>query len=443
MGRREPASRVAAMLRRAGGGVLAIALGVASLASNVARAQAPAQASAQAQPIDPGFAQIIDDDLQAQATLEMNAGHRQRALALLREVVRRDPHQAGARLDIAILYCELGERELSLDTLSQIEHDYSVPPAIEKLIVAYKANACVADASRPSLVASVGLGATSNANFGPSNSIVTFAPGAPVSSLPLLPEYVQRSDQYVDASLQGALPIAALPGFELDARLAQRQYRSVHAFDQHVLTLGAVDQKALAGGELDNQLIADVLWLGQRDYQRDARWETTYWLAPFALRSLVARAGLDASATTFQYPGNELYNATRVELRAAFQAHLGDRASMLLFVGPAWDIPHRDRPGGTRRGYSAWLGLGYELPKGQLEAVLQQRELNDAGVYDPVFFGGVTQHQTVRSASLRYTVPLQHRWSLYAQLSLQRVADSISLFSYTQREASTGLVWKY
>jgi hypothetical protein len=285
---------------------------------------------------------------------------------------------------------------------------------------------------------------TSNANFGPSSSVVTFAPGAPFSTLVLLPNSVARSSQFVESSAQAALPIAALPGFELEALLAQREYRSRHDFDQRVVTFGAADQKALMNGELDNRFTADILWLGTHAYQHDMRWEGSYWLPPTVQHSLVARGGLDVIAVDYLYPGNSLYNSTRVELRAAFQAHFGEHASMLLFVGPAWDVAHRDRPGGTRRGYSAWLGLNYEMPgKGELEAVLQQQTLNDVGVYDPVFFGPATQRQTERNASLRYTYPLHGGWSFYAQVSAQRISDSIPLFSYTVREASAGLTWKY
>jgi hypothetical protein len=131
-------------------------------------------------------------------------------------------------------------------------------------------------------------------------------------------------------------------------------------------------------------------------------------------------------------------------VRAAFQAHVGERTSMQFFVGPAWDSPHGGRPGGTQRGYSAWLSLDYDMDRhGQFEAILQQRTLNDATAYDPVFFGSLNQQQTIRVAALRYTYPVTGGWSLYAQMSAQRVSNSISLFAYTVYSGSLGLSWKY
>ncbi|MDH6147161.1 hypothetical protein OKW46_001083 [Paraburkholderia sp. WSM4179] len=397
-----------------------------------------------AQTPDNTFEQTIDDDLQAQAQIAISDGHRERALALLNELVQRDPRQAGALLDAAMLYCQLGERDLSLRTLTRIETQYEVPPAIEKLIVYYRASTCTSDGSRPQLTASVGTGVTSNANFGPSNPIVTFAPDAPFNSLTLAPQSLAHSDQYIESAVQGELPISAMPGLELLAGLSDRQYRSLHSFDQRTVTIGVADRRSFTHGELYNQLTMNLLWLGNRVYQRDTGWHVSFWLPPAAWRPVLARSGLDLTVVDSAYPGNSLYDAVYFEVRAAFQAQVGERTSMQLFVGPAWDKPNGGRPGGMQRGYSAWLSLDYDMDRhGQLEAILQQRTLNDATAYDPLFFGSLTQHQTIRSAALRYTYPVFRGWSIYTQLSAQRVSDSISLFAYTVYNGSLGLSWKY
>jgi hypothetical protein len=390
------------------------------------------------------FDQIIDDDLQSQAQIEMDSGHRERALLLLNELVRRDPRQAGALLEAALLYCQLGERDLSLQTLTRIETQYTVPAAIEKLIGLYKASSCAPARSRPKLTASVGAGVTSNANFGPSNPLVTFAPGAPYAALELAPASLAHSDQYLESAVQGELPIAALPGITLLAGLTDRQYRSAHDFDQRTATFGAAHQKTFAYGELDNQVSANLLWLGSNLYQRDLEWHTAYWTRPAVLHDTLTRAGLDFTATDETYPGNSLYDSVHFELRAGLQAHVGERTTMLMFVGPVWDQPYNNRPGGTRHGYTAWFALDYDMDRyGLLEAILQQRTLNDAAPYDPVFFGDTNQRQTARVASLRYSYPISRAWSVYAQFSAQRISDSISLFSYTVRDGSIGLSWAY
>jgi hypothetical protein len=390
------------------------------------------------------FEQTINDDLQAEAQVAISDGHRERALALLNEIVQRDPRQAGALLDAAVLYCQLGERTLSLRTLARIEAQYEVPPPIEKLITYYRASTCTSAESRPQLTASVGAGVTSNANFGPSNSTVTFAPDAPLHSLSLMPESLAHSDQYIESAVQGQLPVSAMPGLELSAGLSDRQYRSLHNFDQRVVTIGVGDRRSFTHGELYNQLTTNMLWLGTRVYQRDIGWHASFWLPPAAWRPVLARGGLDLTVTDSAYPGNSLYDSVYYAVRAAFQAHVGERTSMQLFVGPAWDKPYRGRPGGMQRGYSAWLSLDYDMDRhGQLEAILQQRTLNDATAYDPLFFGSLTQHQTIRSAALRYTYPVIRDWSIYAQFSAQRVSDSISLFAFTVYNGSLGLSWKY
>lgn len=400
--------------------------------------------SALAQTADASFDQTIDADLQAQAQSEMDTGHDTEALALLNEIVRRDPRQAGALLDAAVLYCKLGQRDLSLRALARIDSQYKVPPAIEKLISIYRTNTCTPTTPRPTLTVSVAAGVTSNANFGPSDSLVTFAPGAPISSLELAPESLAHRDQYIESAIQGELPVSFWPDITLLGGLTDRQYRSQHGFDQRTGTLGVDDQKRFSGGEFDNQIAADLLWLGASVYQRNLEWHSAYWTLPRAFVSSVARAGLDFTLTDSAYPGNSLYDSVHAEVRAAFQAHIGERTTMLMFVGPGWDRPNGSRPGGMRRGYSAWLSLDYDAGRrGQFEAILEQSTLNDAAPYDPVFFGSIAERQTVQTASLRYSYPLPRGWSLYAQVSEQRISDSISLFSYTVHDGSLGVSWKY
>jgi hypothetical protein len=399
---------------------------------------------AHAQSTGAGLQETIDDDLQAQAQVETDAGNKERAIELLNELVKRDPRRAGALLDVAILYCQLGERDLSLASLSHLEKSYTVPPAIEKLIGFYKTDSCAPAGSRPRLSMSVGIGATSNANFGTSNPFVTFAPGAPFTSLELAPESLAHGDSYIESAIAGELPIAMLPNVTLLAALANRQYRSMHAFDQRTATFGFAHSVSVGRGEIDNQLLADTLWLGTHVYQRDVNWRAGYWGPPVAAGNSLSRAGVDLTLNDAWYPGNALYDSLRAELRIGFNARIGERTTVLLFAGPAWDEPHSGRPGGARHGYTASLTIDYDMTRyGQLEAILQQRTLNDTTPYDPLFFGDVRRRQSVQAASLRYVYPLNRSWSLYALVSTQRVDDSISLFSYTTRSGSAGITWKY
>jgi hypothetical protein len=409
---------------------------VAALCFSVLRAHAQGSAA--------DLQEIINDDLQAQAQVEADAGHREQAIKLLNELVERDPRRAGALLEVAILYCQLGERDLSLAALSHLEKSYPVPPPIEKLIGFYKTDSCTPAASRPKLSVSVGVGATSNANFGTSNPFVTFAPGAPFTSLELAPESLAHADDYLESRIEGELPLSMLPNVTLVAALANLEYRSMHAFDQRTATFGVSHSASVGRGEIDDQWLVDTLWLGTHVYQRDLNGRIGYWGAPVSLGTSLSRVGVDLTLNDAKYPGNTLYDSLRTELRIGFNAHFGEGTTVLLFAGPAWDDPRATRPGGARHGYTASFTLDQDLSRyGQLEAVLQQRTLNDTAAYDPLFFGDVKRRQSVQVVSLRYVYPINRSWSLYALASSQRVDDSISLFSYTIRSGSAGLTWKY
>lgn len=387
---------------------------------------------------------VIDDDLDAQANAEIAAGHPQQALALLDELVQRDPRRAGALLEAALLHCQLGERDMTRQTLARIESSYAVPPQIEKLIQFYKTNACTPASEKPQLIVTMRAGATSNANFGPSDPVVTFADSAPFHALKLAPDKLAHSDQFVESGVQGELPVRAVPGLTLLAGLTQREYRDLHDYDQRIASIGASHQYVFEQGTVENQAAADLFWLGSHLYQSDVSLHTGYWTRPAAFHTSIARTGLDFTVTDTTYPGNSLYDGVRLELRAAFQARIGARASVLLFVGPVWELPAGNRPGASRHGYSAWLALDYDLGRyGQLEAVLQRRTLIDSAPYDPVFFGTAIQNQTMQAVSLQYAWPLTRSWSLYTRFSAQRISDSIEPFAYTVREGSVGVSWKY
>jgi len=387
---------------------------------------------------------IIDDDLEAQANAEMAADHPQRALELLEELVKRDPRRAGALLETAMLHCALGDPDLMRQTLAHIELNYKLPPAIEKLIQAYRTNTCAPSAREPQLILNVRAGVTSNANFGPSDPLVTFADSAPLHTVVLTPDRLAHSDQFIESALQGELPVRQVPGLTLFAGITQRQYRDLHDYDQRIASAGVAHQYTFEHGSIENQAAADMFWLGSRLYQSDLSWHTGYWTPAAALRSSLARAGIDFTVTDTSYPGNSLYDGVRFELRAAMQARIGARTSVQFFAGPVWEAPSGNRPGAARHGYTAWLALDYDLGRyGQVEAVLQRRTLNDSVAYDPVFFGSTVQNQTMQAASLQYAYPLTRRWSLYTRFSAQRVSDSIEPFAYSVREGSVGVSWKY
>lgn len=387
---------------------------------------------------------IIDDDLEAQANAEMAAGHPQQALELLNELVERDPRRAGALLEAAMLHCALGDPDLTRQTLSRIESSFKVPPAIEKLIQVYRTNTCVSNARTPQLIASVRAGVTSNANFGPSDPVVTFADTAPFHTLTLTPDSLAHSDQFVESSLQGELPVRFAPGLTLFGGITQRQYRDLHDFDQRIASVGAAHQYTFDHGTIENQAAADVFWLGSRLYQSDISWHTGYWTPPAAVRNSLGRMGVDFTVTDTSYPGNSLYDGVRLELRAAMQARIGARTTVQLFAGPVWELPSGDRPGASRHGYTAWFALDYDLGRyGQFEAVAQRRTLIDSVPYDTVFFGSTIQNQTMQAVSLQYAYPLARHWSLFTRFSAQRISDSIEPFAYSVREGSLGVSWKY
>lgn len=395
-------------------------------------------------PTDAGMQDIIDDDLEAQANAAMAEGHPEQALALLDELVERDPRRAGALLETALLHCQLGDRDLTRETLVRIESSYKVPPAIEKLIQFYSSSACVPATRKPQLIASVRAGVTSNANFGPSDPVVTFADTAPLRTLILAPDSLAHSDQFVESALQGELPVRFVPSLTLFAGVTQRQYRDLHDFDQRIASIGVAHQYTFAHGSIESKAAADVFWLGSRLYQSDISLHTGYWSPPTAFRDSIARAGVDFTVTDTSYPGNSLYNGVRFEMHATMQARIGARTSVQFFAGPVWEAASGDRPGASRHGYAAWLTLDYDLGRyGQFEAILQRRTLIDSEPFDPVFFGSTIQNQTMQAVSLQYTYPLTQHWSLYTRLLTQRISDSIEPFAYSVREASVGVSWKY
>ncbi len=109
------------------------------------------------------------DALYEEAQAAMSAGDRVRAISLMERVIQLNPQSAGALLDLALLYCELGEAGASDQWFSELERRYTLPESIKFLIQFRRQMGCLAQPKQANyqFQAQLTRGLVSNVNAAP------------------------------------------------------------------------------------------------------------------------------------------------------------------------------------------------------------------------------------------------------------------------------------
>ncbi|AQV96376.1 tetratricopeptide repeat-containing protein [Cupriavidus necator] len=387
---------------------------------------------------------VIASDLYQQAEAAYAEGHRTEASALLDTLVAQRPIRGGAWLDASILYCRLGNLEASRAILETLRREADPPDAIRRVIDLRMADTCSEQFARTGFYAAGSGGWTSNANFAPSITSITLAPGAPFQTLRLAPGAEARGDAFVNLDLFGEAPLPGTDRWSVTGTFNARQYQSVRQFDSALAAAGVGYQRWLGNGLFEGRLNAGQYWLGERPYQHFASLQGGYWFGQQRMWGIPARAGAEVALGEQRYDTNPLYDTRRIELRAKLEFQPADFANALIVAGPAWERPVGDRPGGPRFGYVVSAGLNLQLPgRSALSVIYQHQSLQDSNPYQPVFFADIKRRQTIRQWSVRYTIPAAGRTQVYAQIGRQQVDDSIAIFSYTVLTGSVGMAYSY
>lgn len=409
-----------------------------------------------------GHAQTTALDLNAadvyQAALQALAqGDKRTAQTLLERVVQQTPEHAGAWLDLALLYCELGDERSAYALFERIERELQPPLSIQALITKAREQGCRLPKAWMAQ-AQVALGHSSNVNYGPSVGVIRFAPSAPFSELFLAPSQRPQADSHLTADLMWVLPARTdnWLGAQWQAMVQAKQHQQVKAFDTQTVALGATwrgvprdSARWQAWGLKEWEVAAyGSHWLlGGNAYETSAQVWASTWSNEWLYSPITWRWGYEGGLGQFTYPGNSVYDSVRADARLRVQARwqglgLGQVGS--LSIGPLKDQAINHRPGGSRAGYTVNAQWSLSVsPHQQLVVYLQHQKMKEQSAYNPLFFGGVERSPSYQIMGLKYqqTLASGNAWSV--AWMTQKTKDQLDIFSYKNQQLNLSYQWVF
>lgn len=434
-------------------------LGFLGLASGAALAQATSESI----PHQPGLSHGDWGDKSYQRAIRsLSSGNYTQAQALLESITADVPQHAGAWLDLALLYCQLGETQKAELIYQRIERDLQAPLSILQVIQEMRTQGCQFELKWIKQ-AHVGLGYSSNVNFAPTDGVIRFAGTAPFSELILSPSYRPRSDHYVLTELQTLLPANPhnLGGAQWQGLLQYKKYQQ--ETDQNVLAL-ALGARWTGFFERPLKNVRSGMWpehwetgfqfnrthIGSSPYENSLFAWTTMWTQEQTewLESKQAwRWGAEWNLSYYQYLQNANYDAVRIDLKWRQQWQWPTAYALHLFglsLGPSIDKAQGDRPGGDRYGYTGLVEWDARWhPQHQTVAYIQHQSLKDQVPYSATFFGSQARLPKSTMVALRHTYRLSLEHQVYAQYLRQTTKDTINLFSYDNQSVMIGYQWLF
>ena len=257
-------------------GRLAAGLAAALLCVALARL-AGAQSSADLAERDHLFEQLLADPTNADLTMRYaaasaQAGDIEGAISALEGLLIADPGQPDVRVQLGLLYSELGSYDMARSYLQPVAESDAVPAELRA--EAEDGLRQVASRASPHKFSGTlffGVQSQSNPGSNPVSQIYLVSG----STQALGPQFAQQHDQNVFAQATGsyAYDFANVHGdrLELDGLGYTTYYNALRAIDLAWLRLAAgprlgLDRVGLAGGSLKPYLLGDYVGLGQRTY---------------------------------------------------------------------------------------------------------------------------------------------------------------------------------
>lgn len=365
-------------------------------------------------------------------------GRPEEAASMLRRFIDRQPRHAGAWLDLAISYCELGDAAEAERLFREVETRFAPPPGILEAIAHYRANGC---RKAPVPASAWLLGATrghdDNVNQGASNPRFAVGTGSDVTDYELDPTFLPRADNFSQLSASYLRP---LPLEHTSAIVqAYARWHDQEREQDTVSLLGAIERTWTVGAwRLRGTAAVGAVTLDRSLYQRQRQLQVRL-TPPLPLPSGMEMA-VSANVSRVTYPTRPAYDSNTVEL-GGIVGYRSKRNLTQATVTRLVDDSGDARPGGNRDG---WFGslqwYGALSDRVTLEAGLSHQHWRSKGIYSPglIETRRLQNTTTVRAAG-QWT--LRPRYSLLLEWRGTFNHENISLFQYNSRALQLSLRW--
>jgi hypothetical protein len=387
---------------------------------------------------------------------ELSGKTTKQVIEALRAFEAQWPLHAGARLDLALVYCELGNALQAEALFQALETEFDLPSGISQVITLQRERGCAGptDSASPEagrFWAEAFAGYSSNANLATRQERVVFGPQAPIPSLDLAPQSRQRSDRFLgtNAGLSGSFSLDAagfnVPAAYLQLGLSHKAYQRSPWLDTSGLSLVAWQPFGDGGKGAGAGMANSGLGLGFSQWWVDGRAQETafrvraeYWGSLNGIYSGL-RAGVSAAVLDQRFADNAAFDSRRAELGIRLRQSLNGQSFASLALDRFEDRAEGLRPGGHRQGWAGQTAIFWPYAHGRLQLAWLAQKTSDQDPYNVLFFQDSVRRNVRQQWLVRHDWPRPGGVHFFGQIVVDRAKDVLDIFSF--RAVSVQVGW--
>ena len=378
----------------------------------------------------------IDELLYQEALAAVAAGDQTRAVEMLETLVERQPRHAGAWLDLALLFCDLGDGARAQEIFARIESDFDPSPVIRKLIALQRGRGCRAPEKPLTWTAGWQAGYDSNVNFGASSNQVILETSAGPTVAELAADSLPRADSFNDDWVEGFWHDGAQ---SLRFSLQARQYEQMKTFDTRVMAL--TGEQAWSADAVDGILRLQGVraWLGDAAFL-DAVTATAVVVGRDEWHGV--HPAVDLAVSQNRFPAAPSFDAQVWNLRPGLTNETADYSWRANLVATG-DLAQDARPGGDRYGLGAEaLGTWQARPGVRLSASALVQQYRSRAPYFPPLLNEY-RRQLLWMGHIDVAVDVGHGVQWLTTWTGQRNVDNLPFLDYRAGALQSGLTMKF
>lgn len=380
----------------------------------------------------------LPQDLYLDAMRSIADGRQTDASNALTHLIEREPHHAGAWLDLAIIQCQLGHADEAERLFQAIESRFSPPPGILEVIARHRAQGCAGWQAHSRLAVALGRGSNSNVNQGASNPYFSVGNGDYRVDLQLLPEYLPQRDQFTMLSTEYMRELTS------DGSLGFIQFQTYQNdvlthYNTTSLIVGLEHPWRFANWQIRGSGILAVLGLGGQLYQKQTQVQARI-LPPLPLPDRL-QFSMVTSLAHVEYPTLAKFDAYTWEARGVltYRTEQSQAQAALAYLA---DQATAERPGGDRQGWSANLQGRTRLAENLFgELGWNRQDWRSQSAYSPGLIDQV-RHQETQVLKGALIFPVAARQAVHLDWREVQNVENITLFQYNSRLIQVSWQWQ-
>jgi hypothetical protein len=210
------------------------------------------------------------EDLYIQGLNWMARNELARARGLMEQAIELNPQNAGARMDLSLIYCQLGEVAKANAMWAEIEARFNPPDTLREIIRQERSHGCVVAQPQREIELEVARGHSSNINQGVKSLSLDIPTASGLMPVQLLPQFGQTADSYTqfNTAYKSAL---SDDGVQAQMSLQLRENDTVKSLNILTLALDVAKRQELSAGRFDWIVGMGQANLGEAVFQRHTK----------------------------------------------------------------------------------------------------------------------------------------------------------------------------